>query len=501
MVLEIPPPKLHPSGGVFVKYSADGGSFAYYTSGRMAAAYERMGAGFYCYFYADDRAGTTLLAIDPMGCGYCSWKNGKPRLTSRKHGGTQTDENGSIIRLWTTLKPLKPGAPVEMDLSPNIHVTFGSRQQITAKLSVAGLTEEYQLGDVQKMASDSYLAKAVSQIKMGPERGKYVLDVDKCRMAAQENRERREAMMMKDLDNAQVHITEDFMQKHPQLKPIVASTDELQASVGRGEWSVDVFISKEKMAATLSDAFPTLKYGDTLRGDPFSTTIASLPASKPDVLDALLTESGFDGKALPLSSAIKGASGRYRPEHGSHYQTPRKRLLELKSPKYDEAIASEPKDTLVVVCCLAGWMPACRRMEPVLEMLNGELAKAAKGGGGGGASRPGTGGGASANADATPSYVLRKFDMSESRFLRNRHNINTLPMYLMYMGGKLAYASNTLNGYGTSREDLLAQVATTRLDAQRGNFLPPDFRFGATDNKLTATFSETLSKTSTKLKS
>jgi hypothetical protein len=132
--------------------------------------------------------------------------------------------------------------------------------------------------------------------------------------------------------------------------------------------------------------------------------------------------------------------------------------------------------------------------------------------------------------------------MSESRFLRDRHNINTLPMFLMYYDGKLCYASNTLNGYGTSRDDLLAQarrrpprprktrarlqrptsartglvlpllppasvpptprpsqVAASRMDAQRGAFLPPDFRFGATDNKLTASFTETLTKTSTKL--
>ena len=41
MVVEIPEPKLYPSGRPFVKYSADGGSFAYYPSGNMAAAYER----------------------------------------------------------------------------------------------------------------------------------------------------------------------------------------------------------------------------------------------------------------------------------------------------------------------------------------------------------------------------------------------------------------------------------------------------------------------------
>ena len=56
---------------------------------------------------------------------------------------------------------------------------------------------------------------------------------------------------MKELDVAQVHITEESMQKHPQLRPIVASTSQLQESIGRGEWSVDVFVSKSQMAETL----------------------------------------------------------------------------------------------------------------------------------------------------------------------------------------------------------------------------------------------------------
>ena len=75
---------------------------------------------------------------------------------------------------------------------------------------------------------------------------------------------------------------------------------------------------------------------------------------------ALLKPSSIDGSALALSAAIKGASGRYRserpssdsstlshlstqphlnpylryrPEHGKHYKTKSKRLIELKQPR------------------------------------------------------------------------------------------------------------------------------------------------------------------------
>jgi len=504
MVVNIPEPKLYPSGGVFIKYSPDGGSFAYYPSGRMAAAYEKMGSGFYCYFYADGKAGTTLLAIDPSGEGFCAFPNGSPRLTSRKQGGTYVDESGAIQRLWTTQKPLNPAHPIEFDLSPHLHVTFGSRQQIEAKLTCQGMTEDYQLGEVQKMATDSYLSKSLGMVKMGPERGKHILDIDKCRQAAEANRQRRDAMGMKDVEVAKTTITEDDMKKHPDLRPIVSSTASLKASVGAGDWDVDCFISKQKLIDTLGSTLPTLAMGASLKGDPHSRTFASLPATKPDVLEALVRTSEFDGRPLPLSKSIKAASGRYRPDHGIHYKTPRKKLVELTSRTFDTFLKDDaPNNALVVVCCLAGWLPQCRRTEPLLEMLNGKLQ--AKDGGkahnynqaiDAETNKPKESGPSGmVPTETTPAYLLRKFDMSESRFLQQRYNINTLPMYLMYYGGKLTYASSTLNGFGTSTDDLVAQVRESTKDAQRGVFLPEGFTFGKTSNKTNEDFQATLAST------
>ena len=74
-------------------------------------------------------------------------------------------------------------------------------------------------------------------------------------------------------------------------------------------------------------------------------------------------------------------------------------------------------------------------------------------------------------------------------------------MYLMYYAGKLVYASNTLNGYGSSMDDMKAQARDTYAAAQRGSFLPDDFKFGATSNKLTESFKDTLGATSNSLKS
>ena len=510
MVLEIPPPKLYPSGAPFVKYSADGGSFSFYPSGRMAGAYERMGGGFYAYFYADDRKGTTLLAIDPSGEGFCAFPNGNPRLTSRKNGGTFNNEDGSNAMLWTTSKPLR--TPIEFDLSQNIRITFGSRQAITARLTCQGMSEDYQLGEIQKMATDSYLSKSIGQIKMGPERGKYILDVDQCRKAADENRQRREAMIMKDIGGPKVNITEDDMQKHTDLRPIVGSTSELQRSIAEGSWDVDCFISKGDYAK-LSASIPSVGMdASMLKGDPFSRTLDSLAATKPDVLAKLLKPSDTGVDVLPLSKAISGASGRFRADHGFHYMTPRQRLKELKGKQFAaiaEQLAELPKNTMVVVCCLAGWQPQSRRVEPLLEQLNGSLlangkpalthAQTVA------TDKAASAASAAANAPppppppaapgAPPEFIMRKFDMSHSRALQEKYNINSVPMYLMYYGGQLAFAGNTVNGFGTSPADLRAQVRETTARAQRGVFLPADFKFGKTSDSLSDNFGATLSST------
>ena len=49
------------------------------------------------------------------------------------------------------------------------------------------------------------------------------------------------------------------MQKHPQLREIVQTTDALVSTVRNGDWHVDVFVSKAKMTDTLGDSLPSLR--------------------------------------------------------------------------------------------------------------------------------------------------------------------------------------------------------------------------------------------------
>ena len=144
MPTELKPDRLYPGGSqTFIRYQPGGnGSFAWYPSGRMACAYERMGGGFYAYFYADNAAGTTLVAFDPQGCGYAAFEDGRPRLTSRKHGGTYTAPSGVMEKLWTTLKPLA-GEAIAFEVTSSISISFKSCREISAKLTCQGLSEDY----------------------------------------------------------------------------------------------------------------------------------------------------------------------------------------------------------------------------------------------------------------------------------------------------------------------------------------------------------------------
>ena len=53
---------------------------------------------------------------------------------------------------------------------------------------------------------------------------------------------------------------------------------------------------------------------------------------------------------------------------------------------------------------------------------------------------------------------------------------------------------NVFNG-----DDMLAQVRETLDKAQKGAFLPDDFKFGRTDNNVTAQFDAVLAATAPKL--
>lgn len=330
---------------------------------------------------------------------------------------------------------------------------------------------------------------------LGPERGKAIVDVSALDRAKGKpdgpGLGRRTRVAASDLS------IED-------LRPIVAGADAMRVRV-------QGMLAQPWIEAAL---LPSRKYGES--GDPADFTKSM---DDPRWAAFLGATPRSDYAQLPVSAVLKGASGRYRLGAGAKSARAKLRLVPARG--FDAFVASgADQDTLLVVCCLASWLPQANRAEQWLEALNGELAAER-------AAAPGV----------SPPFSLAKFDMSASRLLRERYNINTMPMYLMYFRGRLAYASNVLNGFGSAKEDMRAQVRRARclpvsllarpltplvtlrappdplvtlrarpcppacppLDpincalrqaakttalAQSGQFLPDDFRFGKTDNAL-----------------
>ena len=81
------------------------------------------------------------------------------------------------------------------------------------------------------------------------------------------------------------------------------------------------------------------------------------------------------------------------------------------------------------------------------------------------------------DVDKLPVRIVR-FEHSESRLLIDRYNFHATPMFLMYFGGNLVFASGTLGRDGITPKDLDSAIEHATQDAAKQNFLPDDFQFG-----------------------
>jgi hypothetical protein len=487
------------------------GSFHYYASGRLALFENRMYAGKYYWLYADNERSTVLCQFDPLGQGTACFPNGKLRLTSTKTGGgTLLGDDGSVLKSWTDDKPLR-GEGTSFALNSAATFSFTDRHDVTLKLSLGGQQFDFQMGEVLLHGGSSYQAKKVGTHALGPERGKAIIDTSTL------DREKGKPAPVS--LGKKTRVTEQDL-TIAALRPILRDAEEMRARVQgllAHPW-IESSLMPSRSFATTGDPRTFNKSMDDERWAAF---LGKTPPSA--------------YAALPVPAVLSNASGKYRAGEG--VRSARVKLPLIPARGLDDYVAGGvPEATVVVVCCLASWLPQSNRAEAWLEALNGELAAER--------APPGTPAG----------FVLAKYDMSASRALRERYNINTLPMYLMYYGGRLAYASNTLNGYGAGKEDMRAQVrarraramhalsrplrdpqervlalavdgwaeglraaplalsfgrapapcrprafsrarpqaAETFACAQAGQFLPEGFRFGKTDNALTDDMSATL---------
>eukprot|EP00854_Cymbomonas_tetramitiformis_P003109 gene3109-3941_t len=164
---------------------------------------------------------------------------------------------------------------------------------------------------------------------------------------------------------------------------------------------------------------------------------------------------------------------RINPNAPPNYSLKRKRLKAVKVKSLYDFLGVCNRETLVTIVCLADWQPLCRKVLPVLEAINYEMEekfekeKAAK------AEEWRNSGNETKPPEPHPSSVLVQVDVSESRFLQNKFNFKTVPMFLCYMEGHLVHISNTM----TDRDQFQEQVNGATQAGKRGAYLPDDFKF------------------------
>jgi hypothetical protein len=187
----------------------------------------------------------------------------------------------------------------------------------------------------------------------------------------------------------------------------------------------------------------------------FEKTLSSPLNSTNKTTDLSLSDSA----PLKLSSAVLRASGRYKPPVFAKSDSTRVQLHTIAPAEFDEYIksyggSSEP----LMVCAWAVWMTRSTALERVWQEANGSGTFAGR---------------------------IAKFDASGSPFLRERYGLRLLPAFLIYVKGRLVYASNALEGLEASvdvtkdSKPYRAAMHEQMEKAKRAAPLPDSFRFSA----------------------
>jgi len=172
-----------PSGQLQSYFKKDGSGIVHYPDGRIAinvVAGDGIPPGLFTTFFKHKGKKDVIGSWNAVGVGSCNYKNGKVMLNTTDSGGTYYDEYGDLIRMWTwDKKPLQE--PILVSLNDFITLEVVNQKEVTATFRAGDNKLVFKLGKVMRR-SDTYLDK-VTGVGTGDERGKFSLDITKCREA------------------------------------------------------------------------------------------------------------------------------------------------------------------------------------------------------------------------------------------------------------------------------------------------------------------------------
>jgi hypothetical protein len=190
----------YPNGKLCSYFKKDGSGIVHYPDGRIAVnvvAGDGIPPGLFTTFFKHKGKKDVIGSWNAVGVGSCMYKSNKVMLSTTDSGGTYYDEYGDLIRMWTwDKKPLVE--PIEVSLNDFIFLQVVNQKEITATFRAGENRVVFRLGKVMRRA-DTYLDK-VTGVGTGDERGKFTLDITKCREALAQTQVMRDSFKAAKVD-------------------------------------------------------------------------------------------------------------------------------------------------------------------------------------------------------------------------------------------------------------------------------------------------------------
>ena len=487
----------YPNGKLCSYFKKDGSGIVHYPDGRIAVnvvAADGIPPGLFTTFFKHKGKKDVVGSWNAVGVGSCNYKNNKVMLNTTDAGGTYYDEYGDLVRMWTWDKrPLTE--PIKVTLNEFIHLEVVSQKEVTATFRAGEIKIPFQLGKIMRR-SDTYLDK-VTSIGTGNERGKFTLDINKCREALAKTQVLRDTFKAAKVD--------PNMPKEGSLDPRVIemanNPKKVTSKAIRDQIGVIMTITTENAGSLHALSYIEHEFGEDGRRRP-AKTLGPDTSSKSYKLQQQMVKGWKcvapreDPNSEPKRAPVL-MGGRFETcTRFAPYCTKKVRLTEIKAAEYDAFLAKAPKTQAVLVVCISAASPlASNKAVALLEDANGMIWERF-----GGMVDLKTRECTKAVTDLP--YRIASFDIAESRLLVTRHNIKSVPMFLIYVNSKLVYASNTFTTtystrhddrhpvvermyeavhkkcFGYTADDVLRTLEEARSDGSKGKFLPPDIKFG-----------------------
>ncbi len=391
------------------------------------------------------------------------------------------------MRSWPWEAPIgsswTPDIPEEWTFALNQYLSFSatSRQDMRLTFKCDSITMDFDVGEIRKRKEGNYMETQffAGRVRDGPSRGKVILTVPKVIDSYRSTSEL--AQTSEAGDAAELTATMGSMDLSKTLDQCHSWTKSAKA----GKHAVMPFVEPKAMDALRSTVpNPNASFGDDIEPDRHHvcggghniTAQGKQPATMQVFNDGVVLGMGDYHGSTKLDRSFSLNSGRYKqPLHSR--PTTRKKLQLIKTKNFDHFINKVvPPTQLVLVAVLESYTAASRQTEGMLETKWGALMAAAA---------PKLAASATAeeiaaakpDVDKLPVRIVR-FEHSESRLLIDRYNFHATPMFLMYFGGNLVFASGTLGRDGITPKDLDSAIEHATQDAAKQNFLPDDFQFG-----------------------